>query len=70
MTVVPWYERRAMRGIADQNRVSIAAAGAIRTLVMMLGSPSACVQEAAAGALYIMALNGAWRARGGFEVVG
>ena len=45
------------RGVADENNVAIAAAGAIPPLVTLLESPSAGVQEASARALRNLAYN-------------
>ena len=56
---------RSSRGGAAENQVAIAAAGAIKPLVALLGSPSAGVQEAAAVALKNVACNGARPGRGG-----
>ena len=55
--VVPSYAR----GAADGNCVAIAAAGGIELLIALLGSPSAEVQKAAAGALCNLARNGVCR---------
>ena len=44
---------------AAENKVTIVAAGAIAPLVQLLGSPAPGVQQAAAGALRNLAVNGA-----------
>ena len=49
------------RGAADATRVAIAAAGGIEPLIALLGSASAEVQKAAAGALLKLAFNGVCR---------
>ena len=51
------------RGVADDNCVSIADAGAIPPLVMLLGFPSADMQEVSAAALRTLACNGVWRVK-------
>ena len=59
-------ERRVFsRGGAAENKVAIAAAGAIKPLVALLRSTSTGVQEAAAVALWNVAANGARPGRGG-----
>ena len=50
-----------LEACAAENRVTIAASGAIRPLVTLLGSPSADVQEQSAGALWGLVYNGAWQ---------
>ena len=53
------------RGTADDSRIAIAAAGGIKPLIALLGSPSAGVQNAAAVALLKLASNGVCRCCGG-----
>ena len=52
------------RGAAVENGVSIAAAGGIKPLIALLGSPSAGVQEAAVRAVRNLAVNGVCRGGG------
>ena len=53
------------RCVAAENAVVIAAAGGIAPLIALLGSPSAHLQNAAAGVLLGLAFNGVCRVRGG-----
>ena len=60
--VARWSHGCRVMWRADENKITIAAAGAVEPLVALLASPAVGVQEAAVAALVILAGNGA-RAR-------